>query len=626
MALVSTVLRLAGGLCMFLFGMKMMGDGIQQSAGDRLRKTLNYMTGNRFTGMLTGIAVTSIVQSSSAVTVMVVSFVNAGLLTLTQSIGVIMGANIGTTVTAWIVSLIGFNLNISSLAIPSVGIGFVMSVVKWKHRSVGDIIMGFGFLFLGLFFLTQDMGKISSEIPFDAIGAVSHIGYSAIMIGAGAGFVMTLLFHSSSAATAMTLTMVFNNIITYQMAAGMVLGANIGTTIDAVLASIGAKTAARRAAMVHVLFNVIGTLWALPLLKPLLALVDFITPGPPVGIGATAHLAMLHTVFNIINTMLFLPFVNEFATLVTFLVREGRHEEENKHYAFAAFSGGITETTELKILRVEKEIRDMADIAASMYARFSETLRGLRDSGDPGGSGNPGDSGSLRDSGGNAGDRNNAVAELCEKMRQKEMYTDEMREILTGVLIECTRVQLNIRTEQRITHLLRIINGIEEMTDECYSISRLLEKSVRKNRVFKKEEMDELVPYVCHVEQFLSLLQDQLSSRTTAELAVQTVELEGKINTTRKRLRKLSRKRIEAGMDVQTELIFIDLVRRIERLGDCPPYRKARRLLRQYYDGDYELSRGRGLGVRDRGSCSQACKGTKRVVHRVYGLVCKGFV
>jgi len=557
MSLISLLLRMAGGLCMFLFGMKVMGDGIQQSAGDRLRKTLNYMTGNRFTGVLTGFVVTGIVQSSSAVTVMVVSFVNAGLLTLTQSIGVIMGANIGTTVTAWIVSLIGFSLNISSLAMPSIGIGFVMSVVKWKHKSIGDVIMGFGFLFLGLYFLTHEMSSLNTLIPFDAIGAFSHMGFTAIMIGAGAGFVMTLLFHSSSATTAMVLTMVFSNIVTYQMAAGMVLGANIGTTIDAVLASIGAKTAARRAATVHVLFNVIGILWALPLIKPLLLLVDFITPGSPVGIGATAHLAMLHTVFNTINTVLFLPFVNQFAELVTFIVRE-KPEERSEHYVFAAFSSGITVTTELKILRVEKEIRDMADIAASMYARFSEALRDLRES-DENDNGND----NVRDN-----DRHNAIAKLCEEMQQKETYTAEMREILTGVLIECTRVQLNIRTEQRITHLLRIISGIKEMTDECYSISRLLEKSVRKNRIFRKEEMDELVPYVYNVEKFLSLLQKQLSSKSTAELAVQTMELEGEINSTRKKLQKLSRKRIEAGMDVQTELIFIDLVRRIERLGD----------------------------------------------------------
>jgi phosphate:Na+ symporter len=464
-----------------------------------------------------------------------------------------MGANIGTTVTAWIVSLIGFSLNISSLAIPAVGIGFILSIIKWKHKSVGDIIMGFGFLFLGLFFLTQEMNGTNKIIPFDAIGAFSNMGFAAIMIGAGAGFVMTLLIHSSSAATAIILTMVYSKIITYEMAAGMIIGANVGTTIDAVLASLGAKTAAKRAAIVHVLFNVIGTLWALPLLKPLLLLVDFITPGSLVGVGATAHLAMLHTVFNIINTLLFLPFVNQFAKLVTLIIHE-KPEEKSEHYVFAAFSSGITVTTELKLVRVEKEIRDMADMTASMYARFSEALRGLRESQE-----NENDSDS---------DRHSAIAEVCEEMQKKETYIDEMREILTGVLIECTRGQLNIRTEQRITHLLRIINGIEEMADECYSISRLLEKSVRKNRIFRKEEMDELVPYVYHVEQFLSLLQMQLSNKSTAELAVQTMELQEKINSTRKRLKKLSRKRIQAGMDVQTELIFIDLVRRIERLGD----------------------------------------------------------
>jgi phosphate:Na+ symporter len=260
---------------------------------------------------------------------------------------------------------------------------------------------------------------------------------------------------------------------------------------------------------------------------------------------------MLHTVFNMINTIMFLPFVNQFAKLVTLIVHE-KPEERSDHYVFAAFSSGKSVTTELKILRVEKEICDMADVASSMYAHFSEALRGLRESQE-----NESDS-----------DRHSAIAELCEEMQKKEEYTDEMREILTGVLIECTRVQLNIRTEQRITHLLRIINGIEEMTDECYSVSRLLEKSVRKNRIFKKEEMDELIPYVYNVEKFLSLLQMQLSSKSTAELAVQTMELEGEINSTRKKLQKLGRKRIEAGMDVQTELIFIDLVRRIERLGD----------------------------------------------------------
>jgi phosphate:Na+ symporter len=342
--------------------------------------------------------------------------------------------------------------------------------------------------------------------------------------------------------------MAYSNIVTYEMAAGMVLGANIGTTIDAVLAAIGAKTAAKRAALVHVLFNVIGTVWALPLIKPLLALVNVIVPGSPLANSAsiTMHIAMLHTVFNVINTMLFLPFVNHFARLVSFLIREGA-EEESEHYKFAYFAGTITETPpELKLIQIEKEIRDMAGIVSSMYASFSVLLRSLHE----------------------INDRESATEELCGELKQKEEYTDEMRESLTFVLIECTREQLNPHSEQRVSRLLRVIGGIEEMSDECYSISRLLEKSVRKNSVFNNEEMGELIPYVGQVENFLEFLHGQLGQTPSAEFTAHARELETNINKTRKQLQKLSRKRIKAGGDVKTELFFIDLVNRIEKLGD----------------------------------------------------------
>ena len=542
------LLRMTGGLCLFLFGMKVMSDGIQQSAGDRMKKALNFMAGNRFVGVLSGFVITAIIQSSSATTVMVVAFVNAGLLTLTQSIGVIMGANIGTTVTAWIVSLLGFSINISSLALPAVGVGFILSVTKWKYKNIGELIMGFGFLFLGLDFLTQTMSVVAEYYDFNAIAVVSNLGFVSILIGAGAGMVMTLLIHSSSASTAIILTMAYNGVIGYEMTASMVLGANIGTTIDAMLASIGTRTAAKRAALVHVLFNVIGTIWALFLLGPLLALVDFLTPGSPIAHNPaiTTHLAMLHTVFNTVNTILFLPFVNQFAKLVSLIIREDHEKVESDHYHFPYFFSAITDTPELNIVRAEKEIRDMAGIVSSMYARFSDAL------------------GSLR----KTGDGEKAVIDLCETLQRKEEYIDEMRETLTGFLIECTREQLYSRPEHRITHLLHIIGDIEEMSDECYSISRLLEKSVRKNCIFKDEEMDNLVPYVNQVGSFLLLLQRQLGSRSRAELAVHTVEMEASINGSRKKLQRLSRKRIQAGEDVKTELIYIELVRRIEKLGD----------------------------------------------------------
>jgi len=531
---------------MFLFGMKLMSEGLQKSAGDKMRKALNFMTSNRFAGLITGFVVTGIIQSSSAATLIVVSFVNAGLLTLSQSIGVIMGANIGTTVTAWIVSLLGFSMNISGMALPAVGIGFILSVIKWKHKSLGELIMGFGLLFLGLYYLTNEMKTINNYINFNAISVFREINLMTMLVGAGTGLVITLLIHSSSASTAIFLTMAFNNIVTYEMAASMILGANIGTTIDAVLGTIGAKTAAKRAALVHILFNVFGVLWALPLLKPLLALVDFITPGAAVGPGVTVHLAMLHTVFNTVNTILFLPFVNHFAKLVSFIIREDKSEEESRHYVFAKFSKNITDTPELNILRVEKEIRDMAGIVSSMYTSISGLLIGLN----------------------KIEDKNEAAAGLCTEMKQKEEYVDEMREALTGFLIECTQKKLNARSEQRVSQLLHVIGNIEEMSDGCYLISIIFEKSIRKGRLISAREMDDLIPYLNHVKEFLALLQEQLEHGHSSRLTSRTKELEAEINKSQKRLQKLSRKRIEAGRDVKTELFFIDLVRRIEKLGD----------------------------------------------------------
>jgi phosphate:Na+ symporter len=258
------------------------------------------------------------------------------------------------------------------------------------------------------------------------------------------------------------------------------------------------------------------------------------------------HLAMLHTIFNGINTILFLPFVNQFAKLVTFLIRDKKTKEESTHYAFTTFPGAITDAPELNILRVEKEIRDMAGIVSSMYASFSNLMRSIQET----------------------KDKESAAAKLCEELKQQEEYIDEMKEILSGVLIESTREQLNTRTGQRVTRLLRVIGRIEEMSDECYSISRLLEKCIRKNCIFNDKEMEDLIPYVGQVGEFLGLLQKQLGQSPAAEFAGQTVELETNMNKSRKKLQKLGRKRIEAGENVRKELFFIDLVNRIEKLGD----------------------------------------------------------
>ncbi|MDR2178155.1 MAG: Na/Pi cotransporter family protein [Treponema sp.] len=540
MAYIGVFFRITGCIALFLYGMKVMSDGIQQAAGSRMQRILGFMTGNRLSAVITGMVVTALIQSSSATTVMVVSFVNAGLLTLTQSIGVIMGANIGSTITAWVVSLMGFTLNLGAIALPAIGVGFVMRVIKWKHKDLGEVILGFGFLFMGLDLLTQSLPQLSPQ-ALSFTGSLSGLGVVSILLGTGLGLVITLITHSSGASTAIILTMAHEGMIGFSLAAAMILGANIGTTIDAALASIGARTAARQAAMVHILFNVIGTVWALALFRPLVFLVDLITPGT----GVTAHLAMFHTIFNVTNTLLFFPFVEPFARLVRFLIKEDPAKAP-PHYRLVYQSGAIHNTPELNIYRAEKEIRDMAGLAASMYAAISGALITLKDG--------PG--------------KEASADALVAELKEKERWADEMREELTRFLIECTRQQLNYRSEQNISYLLRIIADLEDMTDDCYSVGLLLDRSVKKGQLFKKREMAALSPYVRLVGNFLGFVRERLGNSLTQEQSAYAAALENRIDKVRDRLRKMGRKRIEAGEDVKTELLFIDLVRRIEKLGD----------------------------------------------------------
>jgi phosphate:Na+ symporter len=547
MQYVEILFRLIGGLCLFLYGMKVMSNGIQQAAGDRLQRALNFMTGNRFIGVLTGAVVTTVIQSSSATTVMVVSFVNAGLLTLTQSIGVIMGANIGTTTTAWVVSLIGFKIDISAIALPAVGAGFILGAIKWKHRELGTAFLGFGFIFLGLQFISDSLPTISSD-SLVFIQQITGLGFLSTLIAVAVSTGVTLLAHSSAATITLIIALAFGNVIPFEIAAAMILGANIGTTIDAILAAIGTRTAARQTALVHVLFNVVGSVATLVFFRPLLFLVDFITPGLPDGPNIATHLAMFHTIFNIFCTLLFLPFVHQFAALVSFLIKSKPEEQPQDRipYKLKYSSGAIQNSPELNILRAQKEIRDMAGIAASMFAEASSALQSLK----------------------KAEDRKAAVDALIRDMQEKEETADEMREELTRFLIECTHQPLSRQSDRKISLLLRIIADLEDMTDDCCSISYILERSVKKDLIFKEQEMAALAPYVGLVEEFLDFVQKQLGSRNTMKQIFYARDLESRIDKSRDKLRKMGRKRIEAGEKVKTELLFIDLVKRIEKLGD----------------------------------------------------------
>jgi phosphate:Na+ symporter len=497
------------------------------------------MTGNRVFAVLTGLLITAIIQSSGATTVMVVSFVNAGLISLQQSAGVIFGANIGTTVTAWIVSLFGFKFKIAAVAIPVFGAGYVLTAIKrLKTENFGEALMGFGLLFLGLDLLSSAIPKLDEN----AVRFLSQLtGRGTLSLGAGilAGLGFTVLLHSSSAVTAVIITMAYNGLLTWEFSAAMVLGSNIGSTVDAVLASIGTKVNARRAALIHVLFNVSGTLLAVIFFRPLLALVDFITPGT-VEDSITTYIAMLHTVFNLGCTLLFLPFTRQITALTERIIKP-KEGEIPTEYRLAFAEGGLVKNTEAQIIRAEKEIADMTDLVMSMFTRIRAGF----------------DDRSER-----------FIAEQMKILEQEEDYADQMKEELSKFLVRCLTLPLTGRIRSQITALLRIVDDLESMTDDCYTVAVLLTRSIEKKMVFDQEDVDRLHPYTDLAQKFLEFIRENINKRLTAEQLARANELEEQIDLFRKNLKKVARKRLEKGADVKTELLYIDLVRNIEKIGD----------------------------------------------------------
>lgn len=537
MKIAMILIELAGSLGLFLYGMKILSEGIQRAAGDGLRRTLNLMTGNTFKALLTGLGITAIIQSSSATTVMVVSFVNAGLLTVVQAAGVIFGANIGTTVTAWIVSLIGFKFDIAVFALPMVGVGFVMMMgakSKSRVRDYGEAILGFGLLFLGLSYLSHAIPKPSADIV-RFLANVSNLGVLSILIAVATGTILTVLVHSSSASTAIVITLAVEGVIDFNMAAGLVLGCNIGTTIDALLASIGARTNARRAAWIHIMFNVLGTVWAIILFKPFLALINVLAGASTIA----QHIAMMHTVFNVINAMLFAPFAAQFATMVSVLIK-ARPDEDALPRKLAYVAAPLVDSPELNLMRARKEISDMAGLCGTMFGRW----RGLVKTG-------PDD-----------------LTEDVESFRTMEDYADQMRDELSGFLLECAGHDISTESQRDIGVMLRMVVDLEDITDDCFSLVMLLQKARDRALVLDKGELDALGPYTLLVENFLRFVQENIKGRINVDQMATAQQLEDSIDDFRSALKKKARKRMQAGANVKSELLFMDIVRHIEKIGD----------------------------------------------------------
>ncbi len=536
--ILSTILQIVGSLCFLLYGMKMMSDGIQKSAGEKLQAALHFMTGNRFTGLLTGCLLTMIIQSSGATTVMVVSFVNAGLISLGQSISVIFGANIGTTITAWIVALFGFNFKISAFAIPLFGLGYILTIIKkWNHQGIGQAVMGFGMLFIALEWLSGAISLNADTMSF--LPAIQELGGWSIPIAMLLGILITALIHSSSAMTAIVITMAYNRLLTWEFSAAIIIGSNIGSTIDSIMAAFGGNANAKRTALVHVLFNCTTALLAICLLKPFTTLVDIIVPGK-VEDNITYHIAMLHTLFNVVGTAIFTPFINQIGKLTELLIKSDEKPLPTV-YKFDFPEKAANESPAIPVISAQNEVGRMADVAVQMFDRLQY---GFMDR-----------SGRF-------------VTDHFDNLLHEEDYLDQMQEQLTKYLLRCEQMNIDDKTRSNINVMIAITSELESMSDDCLSIGVYIKRMTEKQYFFPKEDFDRLLPYLELARELLQFIYKNINKELTHDQLEFANEIETQIDKERKALKKIARTRLESGANVKAELLYIDLVRQIEKIGD----------------------------------------------------------
>jgi phosphate:Na+ symporter len=533
--------KLMGALGLFMYGMQLSSDGIQRAAGDKLQKTVNLMTRNRFVAVFTGIIVTVLIQSSSATTVMVVSFVNAGLLTLIQAIGVIMGANIGTTLTGWIIAAVGVQkFSIALVAVPLFGIGFFMSLMKKKGEafvSYGEGIMGFALIFLGLEYLSKAIPDPSGDTLL-FLGDFANRGWFAIIVCVLVGMVFTMLINASSATLAIVIGLAGKGIINFEMAAALTLGANIGTTFDSFLVSLGTNTNAKRAAWAHILFNVIGTVWVIIVLRPFIAMVDVITPGPITAASAGVHIAMLHTMFNLANTIVLLPFVKQYADILTRFIKNRPDEDELSRLDYHATP--LLGSPELNMAKARADIGELARVSESLFSKFRAELTG----------------------------KSPWTPETIEYYSRYREYSTRMNEGISKFLLDIAQQDIAEKTRDNIGAMLRLVTDLDNICACCSTMAAMQEKGIRKKLVYSDEQIGQLEPFTRLVAEFLAFTIPKTGKPLQEEDLARAEELESRVDAWRGELKKVARKRINKGSDVKLELQYIDLIRHIEKIGD----------------------------------------------------------
>lgn len=543
MSAIFAVFEILGSLGVFLFGMKVMSEGVQKVAGERLRSIMGSMTKNRFYGVMTGLLVTTIVQSSSATTVMVVSFVNAQLLRLRQAIGVIMGANLGTTTTFWIISYLGLSakFSLTSIALPSIGLGLPMLFFnRARIRDSGETLIGFGLLFLGLDLLKNNVPDVKANPDaFAFVQQLTGFGFGSIILFLIFGILLTVMVQSSSVAGAITLALASKGWIDFPTAAAIILGENIGTTITAVLASLGANTHAKRAAAAHLIFNLTGVIWILLVFNYFIGMVDSIMPGDINDAShLPEHLALFHSMFNFCNICLLINFVPQISKLVQKLLPVNQAKESEERFPY--LSGKIIHTGELNIAEAQNEVARMAELTEEMFRGFIEVYD------------NP----------------DKDMGDLVKKLKNLEEISDQYDIDLTDYLIRCSTDQLSVHGAVQVTAMMRIVTELEDICDWSYRLVLLAQRKYRKKRKLPSKTRQEIREYSEQVLDFIQFYRQKLKGPLSAKDMEIAKEMEANIGKSLSSLRRKAVKRIQESGEIKAEMLYIDILSHFEKIGN----------------------------------------------------------
>ena len=539
-------LELIGSLGLFLYGMKIMSEGLQKVAGDRLRSILTAMTTNRVTGVLTGVLITALIQSSSATTVMVVSFVNAGLLTLAESISVIMGANIGTTVTAWIISIFGFKVDMAAFALPLLAIALPLIFSgKSNRKSIGEFIFGFSFLFMGLSYLKANAPDLNANPEMLAfVQNYTDMGFFSILLFLFIGTILTMIVQASAATMAITLIMCANGWISLELGAALVLGENIGTTITANLAALTANTQAKRAALAHFVFNVFGVIWVLIIFHPFMQMVNWVvdtffqSSDPEVAISY--KLSAFHSIFNICNVCILIWGVKLIERTVCALIHPKEEDEEPR---LRFITGGMLSTAELSILQARKEIHLFAERTHRMFGMVQDLLHTEKD---------------------------DDFNKLFSRIEKYENISDNMELEIANYLNQVSEGRLSSESKLQIRAMLREVTEIESIGDSCYNLARTINRKRQTNQDFTEKQYE-------HIHFMMKLTNDALAQMIVVveKPEHQSIDInksfniENEINNYRNQLKNQNILDVNnKEYDYQMGVYYMDIIAECEKLGD----------------------------------------------------------